>query len=82
MKIKQLLLSFLIFTFIYIGLIFLTGSFLMTWGAKRNIFEKLYVEFIAGPFDYSKSLWLILLNSIFWFFIIYFIVIGIKNWYY
>jgi hypothetical protein len=75
MKLRLFIVSFFVFVIIYVGLIFITGPFLMTWGAKRNFFERIYAGFIGGPFSYSESLWLILVNAFFWFFIFYFFIL-------
>ena len=82
MKSKLFFVSFFIFAIVYVGLVFFTGPFLMTWGAKRNFFERIYAGFIGGPFSYSESLWLIPVNAFIWFFIFYFFVFllgGIKK---
>lgn len=82
MKLKPFFISFFFFTVLYFGLIIITGPFLISWGAERNFFEKMYAKFIGGPFSYGKSLWLILINAFFWHSILYlfiFILLRIKR---
>jgi hypothetical protein len=55
----------------YFGLIMLTAPYLITWGRKRSFLEKIYVVFVGSPFDYSKLLWLIVVNGFFWFLLFY-----------
>lgn len=70
----KLLKYYAIFTIVYVPLALLTMPLFISWGSKRNFIEKGYVFFIGFPFDYSKSLGLILVNSLFWFVILYGIV--------
>lgn len=70
---------YVVFIIIYIPLVILTMPMFISWGSKRNIVEKAYLKFIGYPFDYSKSLWLILANSLFWFVILYVIVFVINK---
>ena len=62
----RIILYYLVFVVIYIILTTTTAMFFLTWGAKRTVLEKVYVFFIAGPFNVSTSLWYILLNGIIW----------------
>lgn len=64
---KKLILYYAVFLILYIPLTILTTPFFLSWGGKRSFVENAYVKFIGGPFDYSKSLWFILANSVFWF---------------
>ena len=70
----RLLKYYVVFAIIYIPLVVLTMPFFISWGSRRNFIEKAYLMFIGSPFDYSKSLWLILANSVFWFTILYAII--------
>jgi hypothetical protein len=79
MRIKSFISFYFLFSVVYICLIFFTGPFLITWGQKRSIFENAYASFIGGPFDFSKSLWLILVNSLFWFLILYLVIVGARK---
>lgn len=57
---------YIVFVLLYCGLSVGTAMFFVSWGAKRNIIERLYVVFIGSPFDWSESLWLVPLNGICW----------------
>ncbi len=70
---------YVIFISVYIPLVILTMPLFISWGSKRNLIEKAYLQFIGSPFDYSKSLWLILVNSLFWFIILYVLVYFINK---
>ena len=75
----KLLKYYTIFAVIYIPLVILTMPFFISWGSKRNLIELAYLKFIGSPFDYSKSLWLILVNSLFWFLVLIIIIFIIKK---
>ena len=75
----KLIKFYIIFAVIYITLILLTMPFFMSWGSKRNLIELAYLKFIGSPFDYSKSLWFVLVNSIFWFIVLYALVFFIRK---
>ncbi len=62
---------YVLFGAAYILLVVFTMPFFISWGNRRNIIEKIYLKFIGSPFDYSESLWLIIINSVFWFVIFY-----------
>jgi hypothetical protein len=75
----KLLKYYAIFLVIYIPLTILTIPFFVSWGSKKSFIEKGYLMFIGSPFDYSKSLWFIFVNSLFWFIILCVIVIGVNK---
>lgn len=75
----RLLKYYAVFAVGYIPLVILTMPLFISWGSKRNFVEKAYLYFIGSPFDYSKSLWLILANSIFWFTTFYGIIFFIRK---
>jgi hypothetical protein len=60
-----------IFTIVYVILILLTLPLFVSWGEQRNIVERAYVFFLTSPIDSTKSLALILVNSLFWFVILF-----------
>lgn len=65
-KMRGIIIYYIIFTICYIALIASTGIFLQTWGAKRSLFEKMYVFFLSKPFNLEYSFSLVLLNSLCW----------------
>ena len=73
--VKPFILFYIVFTVIYICLVFFTSPFLMTWGQKRTVFEKAYVVFLNYPFNEGASLWWVLANAFIWAAVIY--IIGI-----
>lgn len=78
----KLLKYYAIFAIVYIPLVLITMPLFISWGSKRNFIEKAYMYFISFPFDYSKSLGLILVNSFFWFLLLYgliFTIVSIKR---
>lgn len=75
----KLLRYYAFFAVIYILLAVLTTPFFISWRRERSWLEKAYVTFIGSPFDYSKSLWLVLVNSLFWFLILYLIIVGVRK---
>jgi len=79
MKNMKVLKYYIIFSIGYLILSVATAPFFMSWGSKRSIFEKAYVFFIGSPFNVGKSLWFILLNSIFWTIIIYIVIHTMKK---
>lgn len=79
MKNMKVLIYYIIFSVGYLILSVATAPFFMSWGSKRSIFEKGYVFFIGSPFDVGKSLWYILLNSLFWATIIYIVMYTVKK---
>src|ERR1700743_573968 len=68
---KPFVYFYIVFAAVYTVLILFGSSFLMKWGAKRNIFEKIYAFFLFHPFNESKSLWMILANAFIWSLMIY-----------
>lgn len=62
----RVLIYYVVFGLAYIILSASTTKFFLTWGAERSLIERAYVQFIGGPFDWSKSLWLLPVNSVFW----------------
>jgi len=76
------LVYFVLFVIIYIALAVTTSMFFMTWGAKRNTLEKIYVFFIGGPFDPGHSLLFLPLNSIIWAVFFYLLALGTRKFLY
>lgn len=74
----KLLKYYAIFAIVYIPSVILTMPLFISWGSKRNFIGKAYVYFISSPFDYSKSLGLILVNSLFWFLLLYGLILLIR----
>lgn len=70
----KLLKYYVIFAIIYIPLVLLTMPLFISLGSERYFIEKAYIYFIGSPFDYSKSLGLIFVNSLFGFVILYGII--------
>lgn len=65
---------YVVFIVVYLLLVVTTSMFFLTWGAERNLLEKVYVFFIGSPFDWSVSLWYLPLNAFCWatvFFMLY-----------
>lgn len=62
----RVLIYYVVFGVAYIILSASTAMFFLTWGAERSLIERVYIQFIGGPFDWSKSLWFLPINSIFW----------------
>ncbi|KQR67232.1 hypothetical protein [Pedobacter sp. Leaf176] len=70
---------YLIFVVVYVVAFATTAMYFSTWGAKRNIFEKVYVFFFSKPFGGIDSLWSLPLNAIFWATVCYLLIIAIKK---
>ena len=70
----KLLKYYAIFAIVYISLVILTMPLFISWASNRKFIEKAYIYFIGSPFDYSKSLWLIFVNSLFWFLLLYVLI--------
>lgn len=77
---KGYILYLFLFVIGYVILTITTAMFFLTWGAKRNIFESIYVFFIGTPFDWSKSLWFLPLNGFCWATFFYLKVKFYKKW--
>lgn len=75
----KLLKYYAVFAIVYIPLVVITMPLFISWGSNRNFIEKAYLKFIGSPFDYSKSLWLILVNSVFWFLLLYGLIFFIRR---
>jgi hypothetical protein len=63
--IRSLIIFYVLFIVIYVCLLFFTGPFLMTWGAERTFFERIYAWFLTRPFYSAQGLWTILIDAIF-----------------
>lgn len=75
----KIIIYYTLFVVAYIAVVVTTAMYFITWGAKRNIFEKTYVFLFSKPFDWSNSLWLLPINGIFWATIFHLLFIGIKR---
>lgn len=75
----RIVVYYLIFVVLYVAVFATTAMYFSTWGAKRNIFEKVYVFFFSKPFGKLDSLWSLPINAVFWATIFYLLFIGIKG---
>jgi len=77
----KILIYYIVFIVAYVLLSATTAMYFMTWGAQRNVFEKLYVLIIAHPFDWGRSIWLLPINAIFWATILLLVRIGSRKFF-
>jgi len=72
----RILIYYFAFGIAHMLLSVLTAMFFLTWGTERNAIERVFVQFIGGPFDWSKSLWFLPINSFVWATIFYILLKG------
>jgi len=77
MKLKSFIITYVLFSIAYIGLIVFTSPHFMKWGEKISFAEKVYAKFLSTPIKWADHLWLIFINSLFWSTIFYFAFISI-----
>ena len=63
---RALIIYYVLFILIYVCLLYFTGPFLMTWGAKRSLFERVYAWFLTRPVYSEDGFWTILVDAIIW----------------
>lgn len=78
-ELMKTLVYFILFVMVHVTLAVTTSMFFMTWGAKRNTLEKIYVFFIGSPFNWGNSLWFLPLNGIIWAAFFYILVVGVRK---
>lgn len=80
LRMKKVIIYYILFLIVYVLLIVIVSPFLLTWGQERNILEQLCVLILARPFHIESLLFLsLVLNYLFWATIPYLLLLLIKR---